>query len=128
MNTLHEHLREMLYAIDEQVKIPNTRLHGAVWVEYYNGVHCTMCAAGAWYAQKFGRHPLIDPEGPVRDVMRLMDLLRKGEIWVAYKTFYGCSLDLNVPVNVFGGDSMAMDAGWRESMDALLIWLTEHDL
>jgi len=127
MNTLHAHLREMLYAIDEQLKIPHTRLFSGLWLDY-DGVEWTMCAAGAWFAQKFGRHPLIDPEGPVRDVMWLMDLLRKGEIWVAYKTFYGCSLDLDVPVNVFGGDSMAMDAKWRDSMIALLLWLTEHDL
>jgi len=138
MDTLREHLQEMLYAVAEQVKIPNTKLLGDVWLEIRGSV-CTMCAAGAWYAQKYGRcPPLIDIDSTILDAMWIMDYLRKGDVQAAHMGVYGRALELNVPVDMFGVDNMDTDAEWRSStdmddewrssMDKLLLWLTENNL
>jgi len=130
MNTLHEHLREMLYAIDSQLKIPNTKLHGAYWLAY-DGVHCTVCAAGAWYAQNFGRGDIIrfnEISGPVERTLQVMDSLRVFNGDEAYCQLHGRDICVGLPYNIAGGDSLAMDAEWRAAQEKLLLWLTEHDL
>jgi len=130
MNTLHEHLREMLLAIDEQVKIPNTKLHGGCWIDYY-GINCTMCAAGAWFAQKFGRRDIVDPDHldtPVRYAMIIMDSLRRFAVGQAYYRLYHRYLEIDVPYDIAGGNTLTMDVSWRASQEKLLIWLTEQNL
>jgi len=130
MNTLKAHLREMLYAMDEQVKMPRTRLHGGTWLEY-DRVSCTMCAAGAWYAQHYGRRNIIDLSdytGHIADTMRIMDFLRLFEIYEAYRRLYRREMEMKVPIEILKGNALRMDADWRASMDALLIWLTEQNL
>jgi len=130
MNTLKAHLREMLYAMDEQVKMPRTRLHGGTWMEY-DRVSCTMCAAGAWYAQHHGRRNIIDLSdytGHIADTMRIMNFLRIFSIYEAYRRLYGRELEMDVPYELEGGIAQRMDADWRASMEKLLIWLTEQNL
>jgi len=130
MNTLHEHLREMLTSMDLQMEIPNTRLHGGCWLGY-DGTVCVMCAAGAWYAQNFGRLEIKSTSRclvPVRKTMAIMDWLRLGHIGLAYKLVHGCVLRVLVPVNTFRGNNLTMDADWRVGMDELLVWLSANNL
>jgi len=130
MNTLREHLREMLLAIDLQMKIPNTKLSGGVWMDY-GEYGCTLCAAGAWYAQHFGRQDISDLDeldSPIKDTMVVMNCLRRFNFDGAHYRLYGRHLELGVPAYLSMGNSLMMDAGWRGAMDALLIWLTEHNL
>jgi len=130
MNTLRDHLREMLDSIDEQLKIPNTKLHGGCWMDY-DGVKCTLCAAGAWYAQKFGRRNIVDIShntGPVAESMRIMNSLRILEVRQAHERLYGRATILRVPYYIYQGNAQTMDVAWRASMEDLLIWLTEQNL
>jgi len=119
MNTLKAHLREMLYAMDEQVKMPRTRLHGGTWLDY-NGVICTMCAAGAWFAQKFGRRNIVDISdniGPIAESMRIMNFLRIFEIYEAYRRLYRREMEMKVPIEILKGNVHQMDPDWRASME-----------
>jgi len=128
MTTLHEHLREMLLAIDLQMKIPNTKLFGGVWLDD-NGPVCVMCAAGAWYAQRYGRCDLgyVDElSGPIGKTMVVMNFLRRFDVGQAYDRLYGGHLALGVPA--YKGNILTMDAGWRASQEKLLLWLTKHNL
>jgi len=130
MDTLHEHLKEMLYAVDKQRKIPATKIHGGTWLEYAGPI-CVMCAAGAWYAQTYGRLEIKSANRclpHIRKTMEVMDWLRKGDVWAAHREVYGHALKKHVPFNVYGGDCMAMNAHWRESQEKLLLWLTKHNL
>jgi len=130
MNTLHEHLREMLDAVDKQSKIPNTRMFGGVWLAI-QGQTCTMCAAGAWYAQHHGRREITGSSRcslATRKAMEVMDWLRKGDVWAAYREVYGHALKKHVPINVYGGDCMAMNAHWRTAREKLLVWLATNNI
>jgi len=130
MNTLYEHLREMLDAIDIQSKIPNTKIHGDAWLAI-KGPICTMCAAGAWYVQKYGRRDIIcldDLSGSVERTLRVMDCLRLFIIDEAYNRLYRRNIDLRVPYPRFEGNTQTMDDKWRESMNKLLLWLTENNI
>jgi len=130
MNTVYEHLREMLLAVDRQRKIPDTKIHGGTWLEYAGPI-CVMCAAGAWYAETYGRIEIKYPRRcsvATRKTLEVMDHLRKGDVWAAHREVYGHALKMYVPINVYGGDCMAMDDGWRTAREKLLGWLTEHNI
>jgi len=129
MNTLHAHLEEMLNAIDKQMQIPWTKLHGGVWIA--NRGLCIMCAAGAWYAQKYGRGNLTHfdvLDNPVKDTLYVMDLLRQFNILEAHKLLYGRGMRQEMPYCVFRGNAQTMDADWRALMEKLLLWLKENNL
>jgi len=129
MNTLHEHLREMLHAIDKQKKIPHTRIFGALWLAY-DGINCTMCAAGAWYAEHYGRRPfshLDDLDGPIRDAMLIMDSLRVFDIQQAHYRLYGRDIVVE-GLDIYSGNAIKMGDDWRAAMDELLRWLTANNL
>jgi len=131
MDTLREHLQAMLYAVDEQVKIPNTKLNGCCWLDYREEPFCTMCAAGAWYAQKYGRRDISDISelhGPILDTMSVMNFLRKFDILEAHLRLYERVMKLEPPNHLLKGDFRTMDDEWRSSMDKLLIWLTVNNL
>jgi len=120
----------MLIAIDLQMKIPNTKLFGGVWMDN-NEYGCTLCAAGAWYAQKFGRCDLgyVDElSSPIEKTMVVMNFLRRFDVGSAYGLLYGGHLALGVPAYLSKGNAQTMDIGWRASMEKMLLWLTEHDL
>jgi len=130
LNTLHAHLAEMLYAVDTQMEIPKTRMNGGVWLTH-SGTYCTMCAAGAWYAHKYGRCNLIDLDmldDQVRDAMLIMDRLRVRDVRMAYERLYFRPTTLVVPHDPSIGDDLVMDAEWRESMDRLLLWLKANNI
>jgi len=120
----------MLDAVDKQSKIPNTRMFGGVWLAI-QGQTCTMCAAGAWYAQHHGRREITGSSRcslATRKAMEVMDWLRKGDVWAAYREVYGHALKKHVPINVYGGDCMAMNAHWRTAREKLLVWLATNNI
>ena len=130
MKTLRAHLTSMLHAIDEQAKLPNIKIHGGVWISI-KGPICTMCAAGAWYAQKFGRRNIIrfnEISGPVERTLLVMDSLRVFNVDEAYGQLHGRDIYVGLPSNIAGGDSLAMDAEWRVAQEKLFIWLTANNL
>jgi len=130
MKTLHRHLREMLLALDAQAKLPNTEIHGGVWIDI-KGPICTMCAAGAWYAQKFGRRNIIrfnEISGPVERTLLVMDSLRVFNVDEAYGQLHGRDIYVGLPSNIAGGDSLAMDAEWRAAQEKLLLWLIKNKI
>jgi len=130
MNTLHEHLKEMLYAVDKQRKIPRTRLFGNAWIDS-NWPICDMCTAGAWHAQKYGRRDLIDLDSltaPVREAMIIMDYLRVFNVNLAYEYLHGQEIDLGLPSDIVGDDSLVVTEAWRASQGKLLLWLTANNL
>jgi len=131
MKTLHEHSREMLHAIKEQSKIPNTKLNGDVWIAYDGGPVCSMNAVGAWFAQKYNRRDAIRIDsfsGAIYDAMLVIDSLSRFKIEQAHNRLYWRDMTLAVPNDIAGGDSVAMDADWQAAQEKLLVWLTEHNI
>lgn len=129
MKTLLEHALEMLYAVDEQAKIPGTVFDRSTWMSK-KGDTCRMCAAGAWFAQKYERMS-IPPDAfakmqhAITQPMLIMDALRSFDTQAAYYMMTGRT---NRPLPFFESLQTQMGEEWRAKMDVYVAWLTEHNL
>ena len=129
MKTLLEHAIEMLHAVDEQAKIPGTLFDRSTWITKKEDT-CTMCAAGAWFAQKHERisispNVFLNMDQATRKPMLIMDALRAFDTYEAYRLLSG---DTAALVPYFEALQTQMDEAWRAKMDVYVAWLDEHNL